>query len=78
MIEVTRLDHAKIWLNAELIESLQATPDTVITLTNRARMMVRESVEEVSERIRNYQRAIHTYPALHDTGETERVAASAH
>ena len=60
MIEVTRLDDSKMVVNVELIQSLQATPDTVITFTTRERMMVKESVEELSERILRYQRSIHS------------------
>ena len=60
MIEVTRLDDSKMVVNVQLIQSLQATPDTVITFTTRERMMVKESVEEVSKRILRYQRSIHS------------------
>ncbi|MDY6971191.1 MAG: flagellar FlbD family protein [Thermodesulfobacteriota bacterium] len=60
MIEVTRLDNSKLLVNVELIQSLQATPDTVITFTTREKMMVKEPVEEISKRIFNYQCSIHT------------------
>ena len=59
MIEVTRLDDSKIMLNVEMIQSLQSAPDTVITFTNRVRMMVKEPVEEVSKKIVDYQRLVH-------------------
>ena len=59
MIEVTRLDNSKMFVNAELIRSLQATPDTVITFASNDKMMVKEPVEEVSRRIFQYQRSIH-------------------
>lgn len=59
MIEVTRLDDSKIVLNVEMIQSLQSAPDTVITLTNRVKMMVKEPVEEVSKKIVAYQRLVH-------------------
>ena len=59
MIEVTRLDNSKIFLNVEMIQSLQSAPDTVITLNNRVRMMVKEPIEEVSRKIVDYQRLVH-------------------
>ncbi|HDM09874.1 MAG TPA: flagellar protein FlbD [Desulfobacteraceae bacterium] len=60
MIEVTRLDNSKILVNVEVIQSLQATPDTVITFTTREKIVVKEPVEEISKRIFEYQRSIHS------------------
>ena len=54
MITLTLLKGEKIVLNAELIESLEATPDTVITLTTGKRIVVREAVAEVAEKVENY------------------------
>jgi flagellar protein FlbD len=62
VIAVTRLDDSTIFINVELIQSLQATPDTVITLVTKERMIVKESVDEVSKRICEYQRSIHNNP----------------
>lgn len=59
MIQVTRLDNTPMVVNVELIRSLRATPDTVITFTTDDRMMVKEPVEEISKRILEYQRMIH-------------------
>jgi flagellar protein FlbD len=59
MIEVTRLDDSKIIVNVQLIQSLQATPDTVITFTTKEKMMVKEAVEELSQKILAYQRSVH-------------------
>ena len=58
MIKVTRLNDSVIVINVEKIQSLQATPDTVITFTNHDKIMVKEPVEEISQRIVDYQRAI--------------------
>ena len=54
MITLTHLKGEKIVLNADLIESLEATPDTVITLTTGKRIVVRESVQEVAKRVEAY------------------------
>lgn len=58
MIKVTRLNDSVLMINVEMIQSLQATPDTVITFTNRDRLMVKEPVEEISQRIVEYQRMV--------------------
>ncbi|MCS7026074.1 MAG: flagellar FlbD family protein [Bryobacteraceae bacterium] len=59
MIRLTRLNHAPIYLNSDLIEHVELTPDTVITLTNGQRFMVLESPDEVVQRICDFRRAIH-------------------
>lgn len=56
MILLHRLDGAPFYLNAELVETVEATPDTVIVLVNGHRYIVREPVEEVISRILNYRR----------------------
>ena len=58
MIKVTRLNDSIMVINVEKIQSLQATPDTVITFTNQDRIMVKEPVEEISQRIVDYQRTV--------------------
>ncbi|MGN0151385.1 MAG: flagellar FlbD family protein [Wujia sp.] len=60
MIEVTRLKGKKITINAELIEAVEETPDTVITLTNGKKYVVGESVREITELVIDYKRKIHT------------------
>jgi flagellar protein FlbD len=60
MIKITRLksqDHDFV-LNAELIETIEKTPDTVITLVNGKKLLVEESVEEVVRKVMDYRRAI--------------------
>jgi len=53
---LTRLNGKDFFLNPELIESMEATPDTVVTLRGSVRHVVRESPEEVSARILAYRR----------------------
>ncbi|HEY9722505.1 MAG TPA: flagellar FlbD family protein [Oscillatoriaceae cyanobacterium] len=59
---MTRLNGSEFTLNAELIETVEATPDTVITLNNEHRWVVREGVHEVIERVVAYKRRIHAGP----------------
>ena len=58
MVPVTRLDGRELVVNAELIETLEATPDTVITLTTGRRLVVREPVEEIVRRVVTYRRRV--------------------
>ncbi len=47
MIELTKLNKKKFILNCELIESIESTPDTVLTLRNGKLYLVTESPEEI-------------------------------
>jgi flagellar protein FlbD len=58
MVTVTRLDGVTIVLNAELIETIESVPDTIITLINDKKVVVEESVAQVVESVLNYQRTI--------------------
>ena len=51
MIKLTRLDGSELTVNANLIEIVEANPDTVITLITKQRFMVRESPEEITEKV---------------------------
>ena len=58
MIYVTRLNHTSVVLNADLIEYVETTPDTVISLTTGQKLMVRETAEEIVARVVHYRRSI--------------------
>lgn len=58
MIRLTRLNRVPLVLNADLIEHIDVTPDTVITLTTGQILRVRESAEEVVRRIVEFRRRI--------------------
>ena len=62
MICVTRLNHTSVVLNCDLIEHIDVTPDTVITLTNGQILRVRETAEEVVELIVAFRRRIFAAP----------------
>jgi flagellar protein FlbD len=69
MIRLTRLSHAPIVLNADLIQLIESTPDTVVTLTNGQKVMVLESADEIVTRVVSYRRRIVLAPA-EDHGES--------
>jgi len=58
MIKLTRLSHEPLVLNSDLIEHLEMTPDTVITLTSGQKLRVNESADEVVARVIEFRRAI--------------------
>ncbi len=58
MIQVTRLNQTAIVLNSDLIEQIESTPDTLITLTNNQKLIVLETADEIVERIRRYRRSL--------------------
>lgn len=58
MIKVTRLNGSSFVVNAEMIREIEATPDTIITLSCGQKIMVRESVEAVVSAVIEYKRAI--------------------
>lgn len=55
MIIVSRLNGERFGINAEHIERIEETPDTVLTLVEGKKYIVRESLEEVIERVVAYR-----------------------
>ncbi|MBQ8085524.1 MAG: flagellar FlbD family protein [Lachnospiraceae bacterium] len=60
MIELTKLNDTKLTVNAEIIELVEETPNTVVTLTTGRKLIVKESREEITELVISYKRAIYT------------------
>ena len=70
MIYLTRLNGKIFYINAELIQLVEATPDTVVTLTNDAKYIVKESPEAVIDKIVHYRRRLYNPRFVsEDTGE---------
>ena len=59
MIELTRLNGVQFSLNPELIEVVETTPDTVITLTTGRKLIVKESRQEVKSLVLSYKRDVY-------------------
>lgn len=74
MVRLTRLNRLPIVLNSDLIEHIEETPDTVITLTNGQILRVRETADQVIQRVVEFRRRIHgpdaPTGALRDDSET--------
>ena len=56
MIEVTQLNDRTIMVNAELIETLEAAPHTILTLTTNRKLMLKDSVADVVAKAIAYRR----------------------
>ena len=61
MITVTRLNDQALVINAELIKTVESTPDTLITLINGDRMMVKETMEEIVRKAVEYGRQMRPF-----------------
>jgi flagellar protein FlbD len=70
MITVTRLNGGAFALNPDLIERVEQTPDTVITLVDGTKYVVRESVEEIVYRVREAKASIIALSHSLDHAET--------
>ncbi len=64
MITVTRLDKRVVVLNADLIKTVESTPDTIITLINGDTLVLRDSVDEIVRRAIDYQRQVRGFQVV--------------
>ena len=58
MIKVTRINDQELVINADLIEFVEATPDTIISLTTGKKVMVREAIDEIITRVAEFKRLV--------------------
>ncbi len=56
MIRVTTLNNVDFFINCDYFEKIESTPDTVITLTNGKKYVVKTSPEEIINRIIEFRR----------------------
>jgi flagellar protein FlbD len=66
MIEVTRLDNTKLVINSDLIEFIEAIPETMICLTTGKKIMVQESVDFIIEGIAAFRRRSSAVVEVHN------------
>ena len=59
MIRLHRLNGQEVIVNAELIESVEAFPDTVVGLATGNRFVIQESVSEVIQRVVEYRKSVY-------------------
>ena len=77
MIEVTRLNGMRMTLNSDLIKMAESAPDTMLTLIHGEKLIVRESREEIVDKVLAYRALLLAAVAsrIHSAGELHRVAA---
>ncbi len=56
MIKVTRINDSELVINADLIEFVEAIPDTIISLTTGKKIMVKERPDEIINRVAQFKR----------------------
>ncbi|MGB8885625.1 MAG: flagellar FlbD family protein [Candidatus Korobacteraceae bacterium] len=71
MIQLTRLNNSRLAVNCDLIKYVEQAPDTVITLLSGEKLLVRETTEQVIERVRDFRRSV-----LLGTGHASRPGES--
>jgi flagellar protein FlbD len=79
MVKLTRLNGNTMVLNSDLIKTAEASPDTMLTLINGEKMIVREELEEVVERVLSYRARLLATVArrVPDLGDLTRAASLA-
>jgi len=58
LITITKINDVELVVNCDLIELVETTPDTTITMTTGRKVIIKESVEEVMERIVAYKKRL--------------------
>ena len=74
MIRVTKLDGTEIVINDDLIEFIETTPDTIISLTDGKKIMVREDPEELIRRVAAFRRMAADPDYFNDHAKQEKGA----
>ncbi len=63
MIQLTRLNNTEIFINSDMIETIEKTPETVISLTNGKKLTVKEPPQDVVDRVIRFRQEI-TRPVI--------------
>jgi len=71
MILLTRINGKEFVLNCELIKMIESTPDTVITLTQGERIMVKEDIDAVIQSAMDYRKKLYQQPPRQE-GKSEK------
>jgi flagellar protein FlbD len=58
VIFVTRTNGSKLYINPELIQTVESTPDTIVTLVDNKKLIVWDTPQEIAERFIEYRRKV--------------------
>ena len=65
MVKLTRLNDQEFYVNSDLIEFIESTPDTIISLTTGKKLIVKETLDEIIDLIIEYKsKALRNVDAL--------------
>lgn len=64
MIKVTKINNEPMVINADMIEFIESTPDTIISTTTGKKIFVKESVDEVIDRVIQYKQRCFQHLAI--------------
>jgi flagellar protein FlbD len=73
VILVHRLRGEPMFINCDLVESIESTPDTIVTMVDGRRLVVSESPDQVIERVRDYRAALVAAASALRSGEGARL-----
>ncbi|MDR2899103.1 MAG: flagellar FlbD family protein [Clostridiales bacterium] len=59
MISITKLNDKELIINCDLIECIEANPDTTITMTTGRKIIAKESIDDIIEKILTFKHKIH-------------------
>ena len=65
MIKVIKLNKEELYVNPDLIEFIEATPDTALLLRGGKRIVIRDAVEDIIQQIIKYKKHIHSSITVH-------------
>ena len=60
MVSITKLNDSEITINCDLIESIEATPDSTITMTTGKKFIAKEPIDVIIDRVIKHKRKIYT------------------
>jgi flagellar protein FlbD len=58
MIVLTKINNAPITVNSDLIQYIEETPDTIITMTNNDKVVVQDSMADIIQKVVHYRRLV--------------------
>lgn len=61
MIEVTKMNGSGVTINSDLIETVEETPDTVVTLTTGKKFIIKESRQQVKNLVKSFKRECNSF-----------------
>ncbi len=56
MIKVTRINNSEIIINSDLIEFVESSPDTIISLTDGKKIIVKETPDDIIQKVAKFRR----------------------